>query len=305
MFIKNKINLVKFLTKYIRDKYPNKYNFSTPNQKHSLESIIDSILFILQTGMSFNQYGKLGIINKKTLYNHLNFFKKKEIFKFAYIELLNQYFKKNKCRKLKFQLIDSSFIPNQYGIENIGRNKYYKNKQGYKLSLITDVYGIPFSILIENGSKNDAKMIDNHFNNLLIETNTNRYKDHNRYKQYFLADKMYDTKEFRKKITDKGYSCIIDYNKRNTKNINKIKKLTKVQKQKYKKRLKIENCFSWCFPLENFAKAKRAKPAWRSHILIDDKLSKKNKRIKEINEKKMDAYISFVYLALIKKIFIN
>lgn len=278
MAIKCNFDIVNFLTKYIMKRYPNKYNFTHPNQKYSLQCILQSILFILKTGMSLNDFEIIGKINKKTLYNHLKFFMENEIFKLAYIEILNKYFKFNKCQKLKFQSIDSSFIPNQYGIENIGRNKYYKNKKGYKLSLITDVNGIPFSLLVEKGSKNDAKMIDDHLNNLLIVTNSNQYRNHNRYKQYLLGDKMYDTKEFREKVTNKGYSCIIDYNKRNTKDVNKIKKLKKKEKYKYKKRIIIENCFSWL---------------------------KKNKRIKEINEKKMSAYISFVYLALIKKFFIN
>jgi len=80
---------------------------------------------------------------------------------------------------------------------------------------------------------------------LLIKTNTRKYKNHNRFKQYFLADKGYDTKVNRKILKNEHYIPIIAYNKRNTNNPNKINKLTKFEKNKYKKRIIVENYFGW------------------------------------------------------------
>ncbi len=40
-------------------------------------------------------------------------------------------------------------------------------------------------------------------------------------------------------------NCIIDYNNRNTKNLNKIKKITEKEKELYMKRTIIENSHAW------------------------------------------------------------
>ena len=69
-------------------------------------------------------------------------------------------------------------------------------------------------------------------------------KDSNKYKQYLLADKGYDFKDIRQILTDKGYYPIIDHNKRNTKDLSKIKKLSKKGKILYKKRIHIERLIS-------------------------------------------------------------
>ncbi|MFW9952213.1 MAG: hypothetical protein ACFFKA_19000, partial [Candidatus Thorarchaeota archaeon] len=42
-----------------------------------------------------------------------------------------------------------------------------------------------------------------------------------------------------------GYTVIIPFNKRNTKDKNKIKQLTQKQKEKFKKRIIVENYYSW------------------------------------------------------------
>jgi len=79
----------------------------------------------------------------------------------------------------------------------------------------------------------------------MIITKTKKYQEINKYKQYFLADKGYDTNNIRKLLKEKGYISIIDHNRRNIKDINKIKKLTKKEKYHYRKRLRVENFFAW------------------------------------------------------------
>jgi hypothetical protein len=92
----------------------------------------------------------------------------------------------------------------------------------------------------------DSKtLIDNI--NKLPNLNTLKNSKVNRYKQYFLADSGYDTEENKNFLKEKGYIPLIKYNKRNTKDKNKIKKnlFTKKHKQIYKRRLKIEPFFAW------------------------------------------------------------
>ena len=75
------------------------------------------------------------------------------------------------------------------------------------------------------------------------------------------------------KLNELNYNTIIAYNKRNTNDITKIKKLTRDEKTIYKKRIKIENLNSWI---------------------------KKNKRLYTFNEKTIHNYKSFLYLAFLK-----
>ena len=79
--------------------------------------------------------------------------------------------------------------------KKISRNKYNKNKKCYKLSFITDTNGIPNSVVVEKGNKNDAKIGISNMANI----NDKVKQINNKIKSYMLADKIYDTKEFSNK----------------------------------------------------------------------------------------------------------
>lgn len=270
-----KYDLINFIVQYIYKNFKAKYDYTYHNQKYNLNDLVNAILNITKIGCSYRDYQFIDPwINYKSLNRHMKFFAENNIFQKIYKKLLGKYFKTDKTNKLKYQLVDTSFINNQYGVQNIGRNKYYKNKKGYKLSCLTDVNGIPISILVDSGNIYDGHFIEKHFNALLIETNTSNYKNHNRYKQYILSDKGYDSNKIRKVTQDKGYIPIIDYNKRNTKG--EPKSLNLFEKDKYKKRIKIENCFSWF---------------------------KKNKRVKDLYDKSPTTYLGYVYLAFCNILF--
>ncbi len=55
--------------------------------------------------------------------------------------------------------MDTSFIPNKYRRNKIAQNKFYKNKRGNKISLITDINGISLSVVINKGTVHDIKFI--------------------------------------------------------------------------------------------------------------------------------------------------
>ena len=126
----------------------------------------------------------------------------------------------------------------------MGRNKYYKNKKGIKISTIVDINGIPLSLLIINGNESDLTSLKPTVDNLFIETNSYQYKNNNRYKQYFLGDKGYYSKNNKLILSEKGYKPIIGINNRNTKNPKKIKRLSPKEKIIYKKRIIVENFFA-------------------------------------------------------------
>lgn len=257
---------IKTIYNYTINKFPQKYTFKTKNQKYDLNLIINEIIYFLQSGITYRHYR--GELNCKTLNKHVLFFAEKEIFKNVYEQLYKKYLKKKKYTKLKYQSIDTSFIMNKNGKQKLGRNKYFKNKRCYKLSFIVDSLGMPNSIHIDAGNINDAKIGLINFNKLFTcIKQIDIYK-----KAYMFADKMYDSKEFRKKCKQNNYKPIIDYNKRNTKNKKLIKKLSKTEKKIYKKRIKVENTFS---------------------------LIKKYRRLDKILDSYLSTYKSFIYLGLL------
>jgi transposase len=253
------------------ENFPNKYNFSNKRQKYNINQIIDGICEVMETGISWDKYE--GVVNKKTLFCHFRFLSKNNIFSLTYKRLADDYFTKSHMDSFKYQSVDSSFIPNKGGVEGKGRNKHYNNKKGTKLSIITQNDGMPISIMTESGNKSDIEIAHKNLDNMIINPNPNKYKNNNRYKQYFLADKGYDSSALRNKLKHLGYTSIIDHNKRNIKDPKKIKKLTKKEKVIYRKRIIVENTFC------------------------------KLKNIKKFNcryEKTMCSFTEFIYLAFIK-----
>lgn len=96
------------------------------------------------------------------------------------------------------------------------------------------------------------------------------------YSKYFIADKGYCSSKIRKLLITKNILPIIPYNKRNIKDKNKINKLTKSEKIRYKKRIKIEHIFS------NL---------------------KSNHKLENRYEKYIDNYEGLLYLYFIKRIY--
>lgn len=135
-----------------------------------------------------------------------------------------------------------------------------------KLSLITNEKGIPLNIDLFKGNLNDINI----FNKQLDKLDT---KLLNNKSTIFMADAGYDSIKLRKRLNDIFYKLIIPFNKRNTKDENKIKTLTNEEKKLYKSRIAIENTF----------------------LKI-----KKNRRLEIVYEKKYKNFWSLIYLSLIK-----
>jgi len=113
--------------------------------------------------------------------------------------------------------------------------------------------GIPISININPGNKYDSKILSETINEKIINTDTIKYKNNNRYKQYLLGDSGYDSNKNAQLLKKKGYTPIIIQNKRNIKNKKLLRILNVTQKKIYKKRNKIENYHSW---IKKFPKIK-------------------------------------------------
>ena len=164
-------NITQHIIKFIKsDPHLNKvfYSFNS-NRKYNIELFIDIIVYILKYGVSFR--GVIKLINIYSYHNNnyniilphyttIHKFSNKlfnyNVINLMYENLVNKYIKKNKCNKF---LMDTTFISNKMGIDNISYNKCYPKHKLSKLSLITYIKGIPLNIYLDKGSVNNAKII--------------------------------------------------------------------------------------------------------------------------------------------------
>ncbi len=189
----------------------------------------------------------------------------------TYAQMLKKYFVKGKNNKLNYRYTDTSFIYSRNGGESVKYNKFFGRKKCCKVSFITDKYGVPFNISIYNGNINDSAILLDQLNSKnIIDIGENNGK-----KNYFFADSGYDSSKIRSKLKELNLIPIIPTNKRNTKDINKIIKLTKEEQKKYKKRIKIEHVFGQL---------------------------KTERKILTRYDKNNNVFLNFIYLHLIKKL---
>jgi hypothetical protein len=236
-----------------------------------------------ETSVSWKKYrGTINYPIKGTYLNSIhNKYCKHDVYNEIQKQLTKKYLKTDKENKLKNQIIDSSFVANKQGslkknnyllteeekrknlkirINNISLpknkrkkesgfidfNRYNGRKKYFNISTISDSYGTPLERSISSSKRSDSKTLMENVNNL-PELNTLRNSKVNRYKQYFLGDPGYDTKENKQFLINRGYIPIIKYNKRNTRNkkIIKMNELKGKHKLIYKNRRTIESFYSW------------------------------------------------------------
>ena len=227
------------IVKCVLNKY---YNNSYRTRKHKEIFYFTQILTLFYSCPYWTRYP--GKTNGRYLNKKHNEYIKKGIYNEIYNTIINKYHNTKKYETYRHILTDTCFIPNKYG-HKLKRNACYKWKKGLKISAITDADGIPLSITTDHANVHDSKIYIDTYNKMKINTNADKYKNSNRHKQYFLADIGYDSNKIKQTMNKLGYTCIIPQNKRNIKNKKKLRKINKHHKTVYKKRIVVENYFSW------------------------------------------------------------
>lgn len=228
---KNNDNFIDLMENIINDldKKDQKY---THNRKYSTRDYIKGIIEVISNNVSWRKYN--GIINGRTLNNKHNYYVKIGVYDKLYRTNINRYIDNNNKKNIKVLSMDSTFINNKNGTEKLGRNIYYKNKKGIKVTSIVDKKGIPLNIHLSSGNKHDARIAPKIINKLeKNKSNTNKY---------LLADKAYDSIKIRNLIKIKNYKPIIA--RRKYKN-SKKRSLKRKYINLYRKRIIVENFFSW------------------------------------------------------------
>lgn len=245
------------------------------NSKYSLDTILGVIEYVLKTGSSWRSLDldifKNNDIKWQSIYYHFDKFSRAKVFENVYSQILNDYFKKNKSNKLKYLSIDASMVRNYYA-SNVGFNGFYKKKKWSKLSLIVDSNGFPISALLVTGNQSDKSLFFKNMKRLRINITSNA-KNNNKHKRYFLADAAYDSNDIRETIEENNITPLIWHIRRNRKQPELNKKFNKRESVIYRRRMIVENCFSWIY---------------------------KNKRLDGRYDKYTRNYYSFMYMAFLR-----
>ena len=244
------------------------FNYKTKNRKYSNKTLIKCIINILKDGISFRSIGKYKNIYWQTIYKFYCKLIQNNVIKIIFDNIVNDYNKKNINNNIF--ITDTTLIPNKLGINDIGYNPQYPKHKSSKISIISDINGIPLNINCSAGNVNDSKILYNQLDDL---QNSDIYLLNNN--NILLGDAGYDSNKLRDKLnTIKFGKLLVAKNKRNIKNKIKLEsiKLSLEEKKILKKRIKIEHT--------------------NAHL-------KQYKRISIRYDKYISHYINFIYLACI------
>ena len=145
------LELIKIIDKIIEDKYPKNNHKKFYSNEYYLINIFEMLNDInkWETLSKLKSYIPVSINNKvaKTHYDTIRkkFIKwsKDGIFKTAFDECINL---KSVNKDIEL-IIDSTFINNKYGVEDIGLNTDNKKKKASKLSIISDADKFIYSVI--------------------------------------------------------------------------------------------------------------------------------------------------------------
>ena len=238
---KKKNNLIKNIKKYINLDIKLKSSFNHPNRKYKLDILLKYIIDILYTGLSFRRIQEVANnkIHWNTIYKFFIKLQKKDIISLTYHETVKKYTNKYLNKSKNIFITDTSLIINKLGIDKIGYNPQMPKHKTSKISLITDINGIPLEANIYNGSTYDSKILDIQLDEF-IENNNNLLTNNN----LLLGDAGYDSNNLKNKVINNNIGILLTAkNKRNIKDKNKIDalKLSLSEKLLLKKRIKIEH----------------------------------------------------------------
>jgi transposase len=253
---------------------PKKVNSIGRPVKCDEKTYIDAIFYVLTSGIGWNYirgYPVTGdAIRKKFIY-----WSSYNIFKYAYVILVNIYLEFNiNVDKL---FLDASHIKNIFGKDCVGKNVYDRFRKSTKLSIITDVEGIPISMAVGPGNTHDSKMIKDTLK-LFDDIDVTYYDT-----QYLIADKGYYGSNISEMICNEYKMILVTPDKRTTEEINerklKVKQINKLNKEIIKEtdKLKKYNSNKIVNNINNLVSKKK---------VIKNRIKKLKQKHKELNKKK-------------------
>ena len=204
------------------------FNKKHPNTKYSLHHIIKELIYLLKSGVSYRMLRST--INYKTLHYYHSKFVKYHVFEKLYHKIKTIYLRYIISDDKHCLFIDSTVVNNKYGVNKIGRNKFYKNKKATKISALTDINGFPLSVIFMKGNYHDNSVFEKHIRDALIVLPNKKLQ--------IIADKAYASNKNYQLLESKKIDHIIPPRKNM-----KLYKTYSYDHSKYKQRIKIEHLF--------------------------------------------------------------
>lgn len=232
-------------------------NLPTPKQKKrgrkrcDKKALISGILQVLVLGIPWNKIFNCGC-GPSSCYRYFKELQRRGIFK--------KQFKVLSCKKTNIVecAIDTDSTSSFRFKKGAGWDGRHK-KHSTKISLLSDINGLPADALIDSGKKHDSRFLPQHLKNTA-----------GRRKKIINLDKIYVSLTRRREYRKKG--IYVNMKTRTGDYIRKKGPKFKLKEEKYKVRFLVEKVFAW---LENFKRCK---------YRVDYKLS---------------SFRGFVYLALL------
>jgi hypothetical protein len=223
------------------------FNKTYSSQKYDLEELLPTILTVLKCGISWRDTSKLktsGEISWNTFYKMHQKLIKYKIYEGTYEDVLKKYYiEGTNVDSLKVRSTDTTVIINKQGIDKVSYNKAYPKHKITKLSIITDNSKVVLNAKLFDGSVHDSKILHEQ---LTTDGFVDRAID-DKNKDTMLGDAAYDSTVVMKQLHEVGYKRLIcPKNRRNTKNVEKLKnlKLSPEDKSVIKNRIKVEHVFN-------------------------------------------------------------
>ena len=245
--------LIYSIIKHINSNDNLRSKFNHYNNKYKLEDLLKCILFILKTGISFRNISNFTNINWNTVYKFNCKLKKYNVVYDTYSKCLNKYL--NELNKYtSFFYTDTTFVCNKLGIDHVSFNQQIKKHKTTKISIISDEFNIPISVVTTTGSIHDSIILNNQLD-ILNKEHPILFNE----KKIILADAAYDSLALKDKVNNlKLGKLITPINPRNSKN--KIEDINLYNKLVLKKRINIEHT------INNFKQFRRCQLRYDKYI---------------------------------------
>jgi len=219
--------------------------------------ILAAIMFLLSTGIQWKALPNCFGVSSSTVHARFKEWTKLRLFWKTWRNCLKSLNKRGKLAWTWLSL-DGSMTKSPLGGEETGINPTDRSKRGTKRSVMTDRKGIPIGVVVSGANRHDSKLLKATLNSMPIKPPKEKRRRPN-----LCLDKAYDSKKIRQMVSRRKYVGHIR------------KRMEEIEEKKrnpsYKaRRWVVERTHSW---LNRF---RRLIIRW---------------------EKKIDNYLSFVYLA--------
>ena len=209
--------------------------------KVPLWRIVKMIIYRLKSGCQWRElpiaaFCSRILINWNSVYYHFNKWSKDNSWKRMWTKLLS--IEKSKLNMSSVQL-DGSHTPAKRGGEAVAYQRRKKSKTTNALFL-TDKQGIPLAMSEPiDGNHNDLFDIEFFFTKMIDDLEQSQIQTNG---LFLNADAGFDSEGFRKICSSKGIIANIDFNKRNSKNLDNQPLLDDLL---YKERFSVERTNAW------------------------------------------------------------